>query len=205
MCSPQLIAQRVIHDFDRKPSLIRTDRSADCTSGIRCPRCWSALRRDWCLESDLIRIKRALVENKRCRLQKKCNPLSKLVKCVCTTPLREETDTRVRASASQSDPRYSLPLSLSRSPSLSLSWISDSVSSLTLPAENIIYWQFAYVGRPSAHCLPPLVDNAKAKWNPHQYYVCATCTVKIILYSCSKSINATFRTELQNILCIYLS
>lgn len=85
---------------------------------------------------------------------KESNPLSKLVKRVCTTPLREEIDTRVRAGARQSDPRYSLTHSLSLFRSLSLSWISDSVSSLTLPAENIIYWQFAYVGRPSAHCLP---------------------------------------------------
>ncbi len=155
------------------PPSSEQDRSADCTSGIRCPRCWSALRRDWCLESDLIRIKRALMENKRRRLQKKSNALSKLVKRACTTPLREEIDARVRAGASPSDPRYSLPRSHSRSPSLSLSWIRDSVSPLTLPAENIIYWQFAYVGRPSAHCLPSLVDNAEAKWNPHQYYVCA--------------------------------
>lgn len=67
----------------------------------------------------------------------------------------EEIDTRVLAGPRQCDPRYSLSPSL-----LSLCVL---LAPLTLPAENIIYWQFAYVGRPSAHGLPPLVDIATAK------------------------------------------
>lgn len=62
---------------------------------------------------------------------KESNPLSKLVKRVCTTPLREEIDTRVRAGARQSDPRYSLTLSLAPSPSL-----ESVIQSLPSPSQQ---------------------------------------------------------------------
>ncbi len=174
MCSPQLIAQRVIHDFDRKPSLLRT-------------RPFSRLYLWHPLSKVLIRSETRLMfgewfnpHQARAGGKQETSPPKEKQCLVKTSETRVHHTTergnrraRVRAGASQSDPRYSLPLSPSRSHSLSLSWIRDSVSPLTLPAENIIYWQFAYVGRPSAHCLPSLVDNAEAKWNPHQYYVCA--------------------------------
>lgn len=91
---------------------------------------------------------------------KESNPLSKLVKRVCTTPLREEIDTRVRAGARQSDPRYSLSHSLSLSLSLPLPLLNQWFSLFPHPPSREHNLLAICLCWKTVSPLPsPLVDN----------------------------------------------
>jgi len=95
---------------------------------------------------------------------KECKPLSKLVKRVWE---RGKRHARAGRCSSVRSTVLSLSHSLTLAPSPSLESVIQSLPSPSQQSENIIYWQFAYVGRPSVQCLHLLLDNTTAKWNPH--------------------------------------